>query len=69
MPRDLFRGQAARDEPEDLDLPVGEREAGARAVQQHATGHRPTDERAEREPDGAADTHGGMSGRGLRRGR
>jgi len=23
MPRDLFRGQSARDEPEDLDLPIG----------------------------------------------
>jgi hypothetical protein len=27
--RDLFRRESARDEPQDLDLPIGEREAGA----------------------------------------
>ena len=68
MPRDLFRGQSARDEPEDLDLPIGEREAGARAVQQDATRHRPAHGSAEYEPRGSAYTHGGMSGRGLRDG-
>jgi hypothetical protein len=31
--RDLFRRQAARDEPEDLDLPIGQREIGARALE------------------------------------
>jgi len=36
MTRDLLRGEAARDQPQDLDLPVGEREAGARAIQQNA---------------------------------
>jgi hypothetical protein len=65
--RDLFRRQAARYEPEDLDLPVGEREIDARAVQQDATRHRPADERTEREPRGSAHIHGGTSGRGLRR--
>ena len=67
MPRDLFRGEPARDEPEDLDLPIGQREAGARAFQQDATRHRPTEKRAEHEPADSADTHGGMSGAGLRR--
>jgi len=67
MPRDLFRGQPPRDEPEDLHLPIGEREAGARALEENATRYRPTDKRAEGEPRDAADTHGGMSGRGLRR--
>ena len=67
MARDLFRGQPARDEPEDLDLPIGEREAGAGAIEENATRHRPTDERAKCEPRDSADTHGGMSGRGLRR--
>jgi len=33
MARDLFRRQAARDEPEDLDLAIGEGEAGARTIQ------------------------------------
>jgi hypothetical protein len=46
--RDLLRCQTPRDQPEDLDLAIGERKAGARMVQQHAAGHRPADERAER---------------------
>ncbi len=33
MARDLFRREAARYEPEDLDLAIGEREATARVVQ------------------------------------
>jgi hypothetical protein len=32
VPRDLFRRQATRDKPEDLDLAIGEAEVGSRAV-------------------------------------
>jgi len=57
MPRDLFRRESARDQPQDLDLSVGQREVGAGAVQQDATRHRPTDECAEREPRRSAHVH------------
>jgi hypothetical protein len=67
--RDLFRRQPPGDEPEDLDLPVGQREIGARAIDQDTTRQRPTDKRAERQPRWSADIHGGTSDRGLRRGR
>jgi hypothetical protein len=30
--RDLFRREPSRDKPEDLDLAVGEREVGSRAI-------------------------------------
>jgi hypothetical protein len=30
--RDLFRREPSRDEPEDLDLPIGQREIGSRAI-------------------------------------
>jgi len=30
--RDLFRRKPSRDKPEDLDLAVGEREVGSRAI-------------------------------------
>lgn len=63
---DLFRRQPARDQPEDLDLPIGQREVGTRAVHQDAPRQRPTDESTEGEPRRSADTHGGTSGRGLR---
>jgi len=67
VPRDLFRGQSARDQPQDLDLSVGQGEVAAGAVQQYATRHRPTDECAEREPRRSAHVHGGTNGGGLRR--
>jgi hypothetical protein len=50
MPRDLFGGEAARDEPQDLDLTIGEREVAARAVQENTARNRPPDQSAEREP-------------------
>jgi hypothetical protein len=65
--RDLFGRQTSRDEPEDLDLPVGKREIGARSVKEDATRYRPADERAKREPRRSADIHGGTSDRALRR--
>jgi hypothetical protein len=64
--RDLFRRQPARDEPEDLDLPVSDRKARARPFEQDAPRYRPSDERTDGEPRGSADIHGGTSGRGLR---
>jgi hypothetical protein len=67
--RDLFCRQAPGNKPEDLDLPVGEREIGARTVHENTTRQRPTDERAERQPRWSADIHGSTSDRGLRRGR
>jgi hypothetical protein len=36
VPGDLFCRQPARDEPQDLDLPIGKRKASPRALQQHA---------------------------------
>jgi hypothetical protein len=64
---DLLGGEATRDQPQDLYLTVGEREASARTIEQNAARHRPADERAEREPRRCTDIHGGTSGRGLRR--
>jgi hypothetical protein len=58
MTRDLFRGQPARDEPEDLDLSVGERKAGARALEQHAARHGPADDGTQSEQRRSADIHG-----------
>jgi hypothetical protein len=65
--RDLLRRQPARDQPQDLDLAIGEREVGTRAFEQDATRHRPADHRTEHEQRWSADIHGGTSGRGLRR--
>lgn len=67
VPRDLLGRETLRDEPQDLDLAVGESEIGARAIQQNATRHSPPQEDAERERDRSADIHGGTSGYGLRR--
>jgi hypothetical protein len=65
--RDLLRREPARDEPEDLDLPVGQRKAGTRARQQDAAGYGPADEGAESDERRSADIHDLASGRGLRR--
>jgi hypothetical protein len=67
VPRDLFRREPARDEPEDLDLPVGQRKAGTRARQQDAARYGPTDDTAERHQRRSAKIHDVASGRGLRR--
>jgi hypothetical protein len=47
MPRDLLRRESARDEPEDLDLPVGQRKTGARTAKQNAARHGPAQKYAE----------------------
>jgi hypothetical protein len=65
--RDLLRRQPPSDEPENLDLPIGEREVGTRAVEENAPRDRPANERAKREQRRSADIHGGTSDRGLRR--
>jgi len=58
MARDLLRGEPTRDQPEDLDLAIGQREAGARALQEDAARDGPADERTEREPCRSAEIHG-----------
>ena len=65
--RDLLRREPARDEPQDLDLPVSKRKAGTRALQQDAARYGPADDGAESDERRSADIHGGTSGRGLRR--
>jgi hypothetical protein len=67
--RDLFRRESARDEPEDLDLPVGQRKAGARTAQQDPARYGPAEKYAQSEEHRPADFHAGRSGRGLRRGK
>jgi hypothetical protein len=37
--RDLFRREPTRDEPQDLDLAIGQRKVSARALHQDATRH------------------------------
>jgi hypothetical protein len=57
MSRDLFRCESARDEPQDLYLTIGEREAGTRAPQQDAARHGPADEGTHSEQRRSADIH------------
>jgi len=66
MPRDLLARKAARDEPQDLDLPIGEREVDARSFQKDAARDRPAGEGAQAEQDGSAQVHTPGSGRRLR---
>jgi hypothetical protein len=50
VPRDLLGGEAARDEPQDLHLPIGDREVAARTVQEDAARNGPSDHATDREP-------------------